>query len=82
MIELPTGAGKTYIALKAMERLNAPTLVVVPTLDLMDQWRNQLERLFKVEDVTSVMADYQALILKIIVETIPKTPSETIIFEG
>ena len=34
------------------------------------------------EDVTSVMADYQALILKIIEETIPKTPSETIIFVG
>ena len=42
VIELPTGSGKTYIALKAMERLNAPTLIVVPTLDLMDQWRNQL----------------------------------------
>jgi superfamily II DNA or RNA helicase len=49
VIELPTGAGKTYIALKAMERVSAPTLIVVPTLDLMDQWRNQLERLFKME---------------------------------
>jgi superfamily II DNA or RNA helicase len=49
VIELPTGAGKTYIALKAMERLNAPTLVVVPTLDLMDQWRSQLEKFFGVD---------------------------------
>lgn len=49
VIELPTGAGKTYIALKAMERLNVATLVVIPTLDLVDQWRSQLERLFKVE---------------------------------
>ena len=49
VIELPTGAGKTYIALKAMERVGAPTLIVVPTLDLMDQWRNQLEWLFKME---------------------------------
>jgi superfamily II DNA or RNA helicase len=49
VIELPTGAGKTFIALKAMERLNVPTLVVVPTLDLMDQWRSQLEKYFKVE---------------------------------
>jgi len=49
VIELPTGAWKTFIALKAMERLNMPTLVVVPTLDLMDQCRNQLERLFKVD---------------------------------
>ena len=35
-----------------------------------------------IEDVTSVMADSQAVILKIIEETIPKTPSATIIFEG
>ena len=32
VIELPTGAGKTYIALKAVEWLNVSTLVVVPTL--------------------------------------------------
>jgi superfamily II DNA or RNA helicase len=49
VIELPTGAGKTYIALKAMERLNISTLVVVPTLDLVDQWRRQLEAFFHVE---------------------------------
>jgi len=49
VIELPTGAGKTYIALKAMERLNVATLVVVPTLDLVDQWRRQLEACFHVE---------------------------------
>jgi superfamily II DNA or RNA helicase len=49
VIELPTGAGKTYIALKAVERLNVSTLVVVPTLDLVDQWRRQLEAFFHVE---------------------------------
>jgi superfamily II DNA or RNA helicase len=49
VIELPTGAGKTYIALKAMERLNVATLVVVPTLDLVDQWRRQLEAFFHIE---------------------------------
>jgi len=37
---------------------------------------------YYIEDVTSVMADSQAVILKIIEETIPKTPSATIIFEG
>jgi superfamily II DNA or RNA helicase len=49
VIELPTGAGKTFIALKAMEKLNVATIVVVPTLDLMDQWKGQLERLFKTD---------------------------------
>jgi superfamily II DNA or RNA helicase len=49
VIELPTGAGKTYIALKALENLNVSTLIVVPTLDLLDQWRRQLEVLFDSE---------------------------------
>jgi superfamily II DNA or RNA helicase len=49
VIELPTGAGKTYIALKALEKLNVSTLIVVPTLDLLDQWRRQLEVLFNTE---------------------------------
>ena len=49
VIVLPTAAGKTYIALKAIERLNVATLVVVPTLDLMDQWRQHLGTQFGVE---------------------------------
>jgi superfamily II DNA or RNA helicase len=42
VIVLPTAAGKTFIALKAIEKLNVATLVVVPTLDLLDQWRQHL----------------------------------------
>ena len=49
VIVLPTAAGKTYIALKAIERLNVATLVVVPTLDLLDQWRQHLHTQFGVE---------------------------------
>jgi superfamily II DNA or RNA helicase len=49
VIVLPTGAGKTFIAIKAMEKLNVATLVVVPTLDLLDQWRQQLADQFDVE---------------------------------
>jgi superfamily II DNA or RNA helicase len=49
VIVLPTAAGKTFIALKAIERLNTATLVVVPTLDLLDQWRRQLTHQFDVE---------------------------------
>ncbi len=49
VIVLPTGAGKTYIALKAIEGLNVATLVVVPTLDLLDQWSQHLSSQFGVE---------------------------------
>ncbi len=49
VIVLPTGAGKTFIALKAIEKLNVATLVVVPTLDLLDQWQQHLTRQFDVE---------------------------------
>ncbi len=47
VIILPTGAGKTFVALKAIESLNCSTLIVVPTLDLVDQWREQLTKFFK-----------------------------------
>ncbi|MFX0097457.1 MAG: DEAD/DEAH box helicase family protein [Candidatus Hodarchaeota archaeon] len=49
VIVLPTGAGKTFVAIRAIEKLNVSTLVVVPTLDLLDQWRQQLSSLFEVE---------------------------------
>ncbi|WP_407067126.1 DEAD/DEAH box helicase family protein [Haloterrigena salinisoli] len=47
VLELPTGSGKTVIALKAIERLSTPTLVVVPTIDLLEQWQRELEREFQ-----------------------------------
>ncbi|QLK26521.1 DEAD/DEAH box helicase family protein [Natrinema zhouii] len=47
ILELPTGSGKTVIALKAIERLSVPTLVVVPTIDLLEQWQRELEREFE-----------------------------------
>jgi len=41
-LELPTGSGKTVVALKAMEALGTATLVVVPTIDLLEQWCEEL----------------------------------------
>jgi len=53
VVVLPTGAGKTYVALAAIDRLNrvspAPTFIVVPTLDLVDQWTSELKKSFLVE---------------------------------
>jgi superfamily II DNA or RNA helicase len=39
VVELPTGAGKTVVAFEAIARLGVRTLVVVPTIELLRQWR-------------------------------------------
>jgi superfamily II DNA or RNA helicase len=46
LVIMPTGSGKTYMAAMAIARIRRPTLVVVPTIDLMQQWSSVLERLF------------------------------------
>ncbi len=48
VLELPTGSGKTVIAIRAMVDLGVPTLVVVPTIDLLEQWIRELETEFDV----------------------------------
>ena len=49
VIVLPTGAGKTHAATMAIEMCNRQTLVVVPTLDLMNQWYDLLLSTFDAE---------------------------------
>lgn len=45
-VVLPTGAGKTVLALMAIARLKLRTLIVVPTIELLHQWRSAIiERL-------------------------------------
>lgn len=44
---LPTGAGKTFVALRAIAATGVSTLVVVPTLDLLHQWYAILENAFQ-----------------------------------
>ncbi len=39
VVVLPTGAGKTFVALMAIERTRLRTLIVVPTIELLYQWR-------------------------------------------
>ena len=48
-VVLPTGAGKTLVALKIIEMLNVPTLVVTPTLELVDQWGRNIKEGFGYE---------------------------------
>ncbi len=49
VIVLPTGAGKTHAATMAIEMCGRQTLVVVPTLDLMNQWYDLLTSTFNAE---------------------------------
>ncbi len=42
VVVLPTGAGKTEVALLAIEGVRRDTLVVAPTLDLVTQWHRLL----------------------------------------
>jgi superfamily II DNA or RNA helicase len=49
VIVLPTGAGKTHVATMAIEMCGRQTLVVVPTIDLMNQWYDLLISTFNAE---------------------------------
>jgi superfamily II DNA or RNA helicase len=49
VVILPTGAGKTFLAQMAIEMVGRSTLVVVPTLDLMNQWYDVLVSSFQAE---------------------------------
>nr|MDQ3321129.1 DEAD/DEAH box helicase family protein [Acidobacteriota bacterium] len=49
VIVLPTGAGKTHAAVMAIEMCGRQTLVVVPTIDLMNQWYDLLLSTFNAE---------------------------------
>lgn len=44
VVELPTGAGKTRLAVLALLEVRRDTLVLVPTLDLVAQWADVLRR--------------------------------------
>jgi superfamily II DNA or RNA helicase len=48
IIVLPTGTGKTIIAIKIIAQVNEPSLVVVPTLELLEQWRLELSKALNV----------------------------------
>ncbi len=66
-IVLPTGAGKTLVAVGAIEALQTPTLVVVPTLELVSQWRRVLTGEFSVE--TGVYGGGENVLLPLTVST-------------
>jgi superfamily II DNA or RNA helicase len=46
VIALPTGSGKTLVALTAIAELGVPALIIVPTRVLLEQWASSLEKVW------------------------------------
>ena len=62
VVVMPTGSGKTVLALKIIEQINSPAFIVVPTLDLVRQWKEELQ-VFDIEigEYTGEKKDLQAI---------------------
>lgn len=46
VVVLPTGTGKTFLAILAIHKASRPALVVTPTIDLLHQWYAELRNAF------------------------------------
>ncbi len=49
IVILPTGAGKSFLAIMAMQVVQRSTLIVVPTLDLLTQWTRVVSSAFGID---------------------------------
>ena len=49
IVVLPTGTGKSYLASLIMELSNRSTLILAPTIDLVQQWQSNLQKQFGIE---------------------------------
>jgi superfamily II DNA or RNA helicase len=49
VVVLPTGTGKTHLANLCIHRAGRPAIIVTPTIDLMNQWYDELTMCFGVE---------------------------------
>ena len=47
VVVMPTGSGKTFLAILAIASVKRSALIVVPTIDLVHQWASVLERFFE-----------------------------------
>src|SRR5262245_61690440 len=47
VVVLPTGTGKTFVAVLAIARAARPALVITPTIDLLNQWYDELADAFR-----------------------------------
>ena len=57
-IVLPTGAGKTFVAIHAIQRVDRSALIVAPTIDLLHQWYARLVNAFAPDNATGIGVYY------------------------
>ena len=64
-VSLPTGSGKTILAIMAMAQAKRSTLIVVPTIDLMNQWHDVLSKYFStpIGRLGGGLKDYQEILV-------------------
>ena len=62
VIVMPTGSGKTILALKLIEKINSSTIIIVPTLDLVQQWKEELKVFgITIGEYTGIKKDLQPI---------------------
>jgi superfamily II DNA or RNA helicase len=66
-IVLPTGSGKTYVAIQAIHRVNRSAIIIAPTIDLLHQWYARLVNVFETD--IGVYYGGEKLVLPITVTT-------------
>lgn len=67
IIVMPTGAGKTIVAIGAIAMMSVPTLCLVPTRILLEQWRERLHEFFRMP--IGILGDGQQRLAPIMVTT-------------
>ena len=67
-VVMPPGAGKTATGTAAIATLGQPTLVIVHTHDLVEQWRQSIDRFLSVE--TGLVSDGEYRLAPITVATV------------
>ncbi len=48
-VVMPTGSGKTFLAVQAIQHTSTSTLVIVPTIDILHMWYYRLSQAFQAE---------------------------------
>jgi superfamily II DNA or RNA helicase len=61
VVVLPTGTGKTFVALLAIAHVGRPTLVITPTIPLMNQWYAELLSAFAASGVADAATPLAAI---------------------